>query len=206
MDSKTKGIKDFYDATANEWADKWYADDTMLPLLQRFMSLFHRKPTVLDVGCGTGYESMRLANLGAQVVGIDISEASIQIARARNPACRFEIMDCLNIELPDMVCDGIVAIALLVHIEDRALPLVFDNFKKVIQPKGLLFVAIVEGDGYSEKRSLVEIHGQTYNRAFYLHQVGGLHEIAAAAGFHFIDEWFLSENSSSWKYLVYQAV
>jgi 2-polyprenyl-3-methyl-5-hydroxy-6-metoxy-1,4-benzoquinol methylase len=40
---------------------------------------------ILDAGCGTGYKSLILAeaNPGAKIVGIDISEASIDLARQR---------------------------------------------------------------------------------------------------------------------------
>lgn len=40
---------------------------------------------ILDAGCGTGYKSLVLAeaNPGAKIVGIDISEQSIELARQR---------------------------------------------------------------------------------------------------------------------------
>lgn len=40
---------------------------------------------ILDVGCGTGYETLKLAhaNPSAQIVGIDISAKSIELAKAR---------------------------------------------------------------------------------------------------------------------------
>ncbi len=40
---------------------------------------------VLDAGCGTGAASVALAERGAQVVGVDISPALIDIARRRMP-------------------------------------------------------------------------------------------------------------------------
>ncbi len=41
---------------------------------------------VLDAGCGTGAMSVELAQRGAQVVGVDISPALIEIAQKRCPA------------------------------------------------------------------------------------------------------------------------
>ncbi len=41
---------------------------------------------VLDAGCGTGAASVALAERGAQVVGVDISPALIDIAQKRMPA------------------------------------------------------------------------------------------------------------------------
>jgi 2-polyprenyl-3-methyl-5-hydroxy-6-metoxy-1,4-benzoquinol methylase len=92
MSDDMKGVKDFYNKTANEWAKEWYSNETMLPLLKKFRELFDIKPRILDAGCGAGYESMRLACLGAEVVGIDISEESINIARIKNPKCHFELI------------------------------------------------------------------------------------------------------------------
>ena len=84
-----KGVKEFYDRTAADWADKWYADEAMLPLLRKFMAYLPEKPRVLDLCCGAGYESRRMAGLGAEVVGIDLSPASIEIACERNPELEF---------------------------------------------------------------------------------------------------------------------
>ena len=200
-----KGIKDFYNATANEWAEKWYANEMLLPLLREFAALLPGGPRVLDAGCGAGYESMRLARLGADVTGVDISEESIAIARARNADCRFELMDCRRLDQSLGEFDGIASIALIVHIEDSELPLVFDGFKKLMRPAGFLFVAFVEGNGLSEEKSYVEINGEAYNRAFYLHSKSRVIEIAKAAGFDFFEEWFLEKAISQWKYLVFQA-
>jgi len=200
-----KGVKEFYNATAHEWADKWYADETMLPLLEKFVKLFEAKPRILDAGCGAGYESMRLSNLGANVVGIDISEESIKIAHSRNPNGRFEVMDCKQLNSELGIFDGIVSIALLVHIEDSDLQVIFDNLKKRIKPTGFLFLAFVEGDGFCQKRSYVEIDGEKYNRAFYLHQAKRVVEIANKFGFGYYDEWFLEEPMGQWKYLIFKS-
>ena len=220
-----KGIADFYNATAHDWAEKWYADTTMLPLLEKFVNLFHAKPClcdsidtaqevhqnhkkgprILDAGCGAGYESMRLTNLGAEVVGVDISEESIKIARERNPGLRFEVMDLRQLDNSLGIFDGVVAISSIIHIEDNDLPTVFHNFKQIIKPAGFLFLAIVEGEGLSERRSFVEVMGEQYNRAFYLHMGSRLTDIARQSGFEYYEEWFLDEPVGQWKYLVFKS-
>jgi len=43
---------------------------------------------VLDVGCGTGSLAFLLAETGRTVVGVDPAEASLEIARAKDPAAR----------------------------------------------------------------------------------------------------------------------
>src|SRR5919199_6866729 len=50
---------------------------------QKFISTEGK--VILDAGCGTGYKSLVLAeaNPGAQIVGIDLSEESVKLARQR---------------------------------------------------------------------------------------------------------------------------
>jgi trans-aconitate methyltransferase len=48
---------------------------------------------VLDLGCGTGHLSARIAEAGAQVVGIDSSVSMVDEARRNYPQLRFEVAD-----------------------------------------------------------------------------------------------------------------
>ena len=205
MSDEVKGVKQYYDATADEWAEQCYPNEMMLPFLQKFTSLFQNKPRILDAGCGAGYESMRLFGLGADVVGVDISERSIEIARQKNPDCHFELMDCRQLDESLGVFDGVVSIALIVHIVDSDLKQVFDNFKRIIRPSGYLFVAFVEGDGFCEKRSFVEFGGEKYNRSFYLYESKRIIEFAKGSGFYYFDEWFLEKPIGEWRFFVFQA-
>ena len=56
---------------------------TINPLRTNFIveSLTESNPKILDVGCGGGILSEALAKAGARVTGLDLSEASLQVAR-----------------------------------------------------------------------------------------------------------------------------
>ena len=195
---------DYYDATANDTADNWYSNEMMLPFLKRFVGLFNTKPRILDAGCGTGCESMRLANLGSEVVGIDVSEESIKIARTKNPNCRFELMDLKQSYDSVGVFDGIVSLGVVIHFEDSDLKIIFDNFYKSLKSQGFLFLAFVAGDGFCERRSYLKVNDIEYNRAVYLHQPERIIRAAQESGFKYYDEWFLSEPLGQWKFLVFE--
>lgn len=47
---------------------------------------------VLDVGCGNGFAAGQFLARGCEVVGIDVSESGVALARATYPAGRFEVM------------------------------------------------------------------------------------------------------------------
>ena len=64
-------------------------------LLPSLLSLCRELPPgsrVLDVGCGNGSVARRLSAQGYSVVGIDLAEAGIRIARECCPEGRFEVL------------------------------------------------------------------------------------------------------------------
>lgn len=123
-------------------------------------------PRILDLCCGAGYESMRMANLGARVVDIDLSENSIAIARARNPQQEFHV-------------DGVVCIAGLVHLPVEQLRPAFDRMSAVLKPNSRALFTVREGVSRQEARSVVEIDGECYDRAFYAHTLDELQQASA---------------------------
>lgn len=78
---------------------------------------------VLDIGCGVGRWSRRLAARGAQVTGIDLSPTMIEEARRRSFAsgvgerCRFLVQDCAELDVEGPF-DLILSVTVLQHILD----------------------------------------------------------------------------------------
>lgn len=63
---------------------------------------------VIDLGCGSGLSAQVLMQAGYQVLGIDISEAMIAIARTRVPAADFRVESLFRAELS--TCQAVIAI------------------------------------------------------------------------------------------------
>ncbi len=197
-----KNTKDFYNKTAIEWADKWYEDETLLPYLIEFMSYLPQNPSVLDLCCGAGYESMRLQRLGANVTGIDFSEKSIFIAKERNTNIRFVVEDMLNDYSYLGKFNGCVVIAGLVHLPDEKLARAFDMINKVLSDNGFLFIAVKDGTGKNSKSSYTSIDGEDYDRDFYLHSLEELKRYSSEK-FDFVREVML-DKESAWKYYIFR--
>lgn len=104
---------------------------------------------VLDVGCGFGLESLRLASLvqpDGRVVGIDRSAGFIEEAQARarqaKLAVEFQVADAEELPFPDASFDTARAERLLVYLPDpkRAV----EEMRRVTRPGGT--VTAIEPD------------------------------------------------------------
>lgn len=73
---------------------------------------------ILDIGCGPGWTSLLLARAGYDVVGVDISERMIEIARERtldNTAAEFLVGDMEDLDLGRYEFDGVLFFDCLHH-------------------------------------------------------------------------------------------
>ena len=164
-----RDVKDFYNKTAQQWADKFYADDEHLPVLLDFMGRLPYGSRVLDLCCGAGYDSMRLAQMGASVVGIDLSEESIAIAKERNPKIPFYVGNMLDDYSDIGHVDAIICLAGLVHLPEEQLRTAFERMAQVMAPGGVVLLMIRDGEGRIDRMSDVVVDGEEYDRSFYAH-------------------------------------
>lgn len=105
--------------------------------------------SILDVGCGSGWLSEYFSRLGYKVLGIDISDDLVQMARERvervpynvdhetSLQCRFLKYDVESAPLPQKF-DAIICYDALHHFEDEAA--VFSHLAAMLDVGGLLFI------------------------------------------------------------------
>jgi SAM-dependent methyltransferase len=65
-------------------------------------------PLVLDLCCGPGRHTSRLALRGYAVHGVDIDEGSVRLARAAAPGARFDVLDMRSVGTLDGPYDAVV--------------------------------------------------------------------------------------------------
>ena len=58
-------------------------------ILELVASLSLKRPKILDLGCATGWFTAQLSRFGTDVVGIDLSEAAIELAKRDFPGIRY---------------------------------------------------------------------------------------------------------------------
>lgn len=195
------GTMEYYDKAAQEWAQRGYAPDARMESLYAFLDTLPKGARVLDLCCGAGYETGRIAAYGYEALGIDFSKESIRIARQKNPGIPFYQEDMLCDYSHIGRVDAIVVIAGLVHIENGQLPLAFARMKQVLEEKGKLFLTVREGEGRMEERSLCTVDGEVYDRNFIAHTLA---ELVEAAGEDFRFQCEMPSDMMVWKNYVFE--
>ncbi|MDO3649918.1 class I SAM-dependent methyltransferase [Nocardia mangyaensis] len=95
-------------------------------------------PSLLDIGCGTGRDAARLAELGYAVRAVDIAPRMVTYARSRNPGLTVEVGDARTVRTETPVdvltCLG----STLLHLHDTSdLVAALRNFHRCLRPGGL---------------------------------------------------------------------
>ncbi len=137
MNSSSTAVEKDFDRIArlpDGWDHNIVYHDFLLASVPRSCGL------ALEVGCGTGRFSRRLAERCGNVDALDLSSEMIQIARERSvkfPNIRFERADFLTSPIPAESYDCVVSIATVHH-----LPLVetFTRMREALRPGGVLLI------------------------------------------------------------------
>lgn len=178
-----------YDRTAESYAQRTSA--IQLPeQCERFIE-FLATPNgrILDLGCGPGRDTLFYQSQGYRVTGVDLSMGMLQEARRRVPGGQFIQADMRQLPLPDRRFNGLWASASLLHLPKQSAGLALAEMRRVLAPKGLLFLTVKKGTAESWREP--EGEGPRFYFAYY--QAEELLNKVAQAGFEILS---LSENHS----------
>lgn len=114
---------------------------------------------ILDLGCGDGQLTVRLLTTGADVVGVDASEAMVAAARARG--IRADEANAEHLPFADAWFDAVFSNAVLHWVRDQ--DAMMTEVHRVLRPGGR-FVAEMGGHGnvaaiHTALRAVLERHG-----------------------------------------------
>jgi len=96
---------------------------------------------ILDVGCAAGSLSKKMVEMGFKVVGIDVLQESIKIARKFNNVdnISYEVRDLLKNPFPPNSFDCITFLETIEHVENPAI--YFREFNRILRTGGHLVLS-----------------------------------------------------------------
>jgi SAM-dependent methyltransferase len=125
------------------WYEHWHR--------YAFARAFAAGKRVLDAACGEGYGSALLADVAADVIGVDIDPASVAHARTRyasKPRLRYECADATTLPFADRAFDLVVSFETLEHL--AAQEQLLAGFARVLADDGVLLISSPDKRTYSE--------------------------------------------------------
>jgi SAM-dependent methyltransferase len=102
---------------------------------------------VADLGCGPGYVTAHLRDIGLDAFGVDLSPAMIEIARAAQPGLRFEVGSMAALDIPDASLAGILSWYSMIHTPPEEVPGYFAEFTRTLASGGHVLLGCFESDG-----------------------------------------------------------
>ncbi len=94
---------------------------------------------ILELGCGSGHDTLTLVQSGLKVVAVDKSEAAVAQARLRAPTARIEVRDFIDELSPGAFAPNVVLASLSLHYYGWHLTeILFSRIRAMLRDRGLL--------------------------------------------------------------------
>jgi len=143
----------FFDIEAKNY-DSWYetpqggfVDETETALAFKMFTP-SAGSKLLDAGCGTGNFSLKLAEKGVKVTGIDISEEMMAVAKAKTQKAGFDLEyklgNLYDLPFEDESFDAVFSMAAFEFIKEPQKA--FDELMRVTRNGGTLMIGTINGD------------------------------------------------------------
>ena len=134
---------DWYSTHAAPFCARTFAID-MEPARQRFLRHVRAGGRILDVGCGSGRDSVRFHKLGYEVDARDRSPAIAEEARRRT-GLAVRVEDVLEMQ-DDAAFDGIWASAMLIDLDEPEFREAVWRLVRALRPGGALYISLKQDE------------------------------------------------------------
>ena len=150
---------DYYNKHAEEFIASTFEVD-MESLYQPFLAELPEGARILDVGCGSGRDTLAFKDKGYQIEAIDYSA---ELVKQDKELTGIEVRQQSFYELNESEkYDGIWACASLLHCDRDFLPEVMGHIFKALKPNGMCYMSFKYGNTDREKggRSFTDLNEQ----------------------------------------------
>jgi ubiquinone/menaquinone biosynthesis C-methylase UbiE len=150
-------VRAAYDIVAEDYAEAFADDLLRLPLDREVLDTVVQRiaagESVLDLGCGPGQVGQYLAERGLVVVGMDLAQQMLQVARRRTGNGRMACGDMRSMPFRPGAFSGVVAYYSVHNLPRPALRTAFAEIHRILKPSGSFVVAthLGEGEVYSNE-------------------------------------------------------
>lgn len=176
---------DYYNKyAANVFEDT--VEQDMGPAIREFLALLEEGDTILDMGCGSGRDSLTFYELGYDVTPLDGAEEMCRLAEVHTG------LDVLQMTYEEMdfdgAFDGVWACGALIHMPKKELPDIFKKVAKALEEDGVFYLSMRLGDSDG-------FRGERYFNAFSERELCSL--VESDRYFQVVKEWVSKDSRSN---------
>lgn len=143
MQASTQQTLDYYNSNANQFVATT-ANVEFSELQERFASMLPQGGRILDLGCGSGRDSLAFLKSGFQVDAMDGSKAMTETA---SELTGLQVVCALFDEYePNGEYDGIWACSSLLHVPLPSLSAIIDKYAACLNPDGVFYMSFKLGN------------------------------------------------------------
>lgn len=153
----------FYDSDPEGYSGKTFEAD-MSTSRRRFTSHLNEGARILDLGCGSGRDTLAFSKEGFDVTPVDGSEGMCAVAE-RNTGIHVRRMLFSELDYVNYF-DGVWACSSLLHVPSAELPDVLKRIHLALVPEGIFYLTFKEGDfeGEREGRHYTDMTSESLTR------------------------------------------
>lgn len=179
VDANRKGYdlwSDIYDGYANSTVA---IDEMSFPPVYAHL----KDQRVLDIGCGTGRHTLRLAQAGNRVTGMDLSPGMLAVARRKLAGLDVRLIEGDILTAPFTgPFDAVIAALVLEHIADPAG--FFQSVARLLSPGGGVYISEIHPDRIAggTQANFVTPDGEAVRLTSFAHSEADIQAAARDAG------------------------
>lgn len=169
-------MSNFYEDNHQQYFDSTVGIDPSV-FLEPLAKRLKPKATILDIGCGSGRDLLWFARRGFQPTGFEQSPSLASLAR-NHANCPVIEGDFRLFNFSVLQFSALVFVGSLVHVSQKALPVILSACCQALVPEGLLLITLKEGEGTKRAAD---------GRVFTLWSRLDIEKVFAASNLHIID-------------------
>jgi ubiquinone/menaquinone biosynthesis C-methylase UbiE len=174
-EKRMESVEEFYDLLAPSY-DAMTSFETRFdherPLFKALIDKFHIR-SALDAGCGSGFHSILLSQLGVEVLGVDISSEMLRLAEENAKVATVAIRTLQGSfeNLSDLIKERFDSVFVLGNslphfLDPSLLSKALQNFAAILDPHGLLVAQTLNYERIAATRDHILNERKTGNRKF----------------------------------------
>lgn len=146
-----------------------------------------RDPQILELGCGPGNITKYLLSKRPdfKILGIDLSEKMISLAKINNPGAEFKVMDCRDVRSLNAKYDAVMCGFCLPYLSKTEAIRMIADVSGLLNPGGIFYISTMEDD--NSKSSFKPSSTGEEEMFMNYHEEGYLTDALEVNGFSIVD-------------------